>query len=283
VSLLTGRGQAAVVQAICLDLIMSKSAPFEFDAGSYRQASAHQKEWAGRLIAELRLRGDEQILDLGCGEGAITAQLAELVPRGRVVGIDASANMIAAAQSLASDRLEFRQLDINDLSDCDTFDLVFSNAALHWVLDHRRLLANVRRALRPGGLCRFNFAAEGNCAHFFEVVHALMREQRFEAGFRGFHWPWYMPAPDKYEALFKEAGFTDYRIWGENNDRYFADATAITAWIDQPSLVPFLQHLEGSTKQAFRDEAVARTLALTRQPNGTHFETFRRINVLATE
>ena len=241
----------------------------------------HQKEWGTRLIADLSLRGDERILDLGCGDGVVTAELAELVPRGQVVGIDSSQNMIAAALPLAGDRLSFRRLDINELDYCDAFDLVFSNATLHWVQDHGRLLNNVYRALSPGGACRFNFAADGNCASFIGVVRELMRNPRYERFFRDFRWPWFMPALDDYEALFVGGPFGDHRIWGENADRHFADADAMTAWIDQPSLVPFLRQIDGPEKQAFRDEAVARLLELTRQADGTQFETFRRINVLA--
>ena len=115
---------------------MNETKPFEFDAGKYRQSASHQTEWGAKLIAELDLRGDERILDLGCGDGVVTAQLAELVPSGEVVGIDSSQNMIAAAQALASNRLSFRRLDINDLDYEAEFDLIFSNAALHWVKDH---------------------------------------------------------------------------------------------------------------------------------------------------
>lgn len=260
---------------------MSETKPFEFDANKYTQAAAHQREWGSRLIAELSLRGDEHILDLGCGDGVVTAKLAELVPNGRVVGIDSSQNMIDSAQSRAGNRLSFRRLDINELDYCDAFDLVFSNATLHWVHDHRRLLVNVDRALKPRGACRFNFAGAGNCSHLNGVVRELIRDPRYERFFRGFEWPWFMPAIDEYEFFLIASPFADHRVWGEIADRYFADAAAMTAWLDQPSLVPFLRQLDGTEKQAFRDEVVAKLLELTRQPDGTQFETFRRINVVA--
>ena len=260
---------------------MNETKPFEFDAGKYRQSASHQTEWGAKLIAELNLRGDERILDLGCGDGVVTAQLAELVPSGEVVGIDSSQNMIAAAQSLASTRLSFRRLDINDLDYDAEFDLIFSNAALHWVKDHSRLLNNVRRAMRTNGACRFNFAADGNCSNFFSVVRELMQSPRYAPSFVGFEWPWFMPTLEEYESLFVGGLFREYRVWGENADRDFADAEAMTAWIDQPSLVPFLVQLDGASKQAFRDEVVERMLQLTKRPGGKQFETFRRINVLA--
>ncbi len=71
---------------------------YEFDPKKYLQASSHQKDWGNRLIDELQLSGDEIILDLGCGEGTLTARLAALVPRGGVVGMDSSPQMIEAAR-----------------------------------------------------------------------------------------------------------------------------------------------------------------------------------------
>jgi trans-aconitate methyltransferase len=261
---------------------MNAARTFEFDAEKYKQASTHQQEWGTRLIAELNLRGDERILDLGCGEGVLTAKLAQVVPGGSVLGVDSSQNMIVAAEAWAGERLQFKRLDINELDFDDEFDVVFSNATLHWVKDHRRLLNNAYKALRPGGLCRFNFAADGNCATFNGVVRDLMSDPRFERFFVGFDWPWFMPRLDEYEQLFSDRSFSEHRVWGENADRHFPDAAAMTAWIDQPSLVPFLRCIDGAAdKQLFRDQTVHRMLELTRQPDGTQFEMFRRINVLA--
>ena len=139
----------------------------EFDGKKYEIASAHQKEWGTRLIAELDLHGTERILDLGCGDGALSAQMADLVPNGEVVGIDASHGMVEAARSKGRMNLRFLLMDINELIYVEQFDVVFSNATLHWVKDHERLLRNVGRALRKGGRLRFNFAGEGNCSHFW--------------------------------------------------------------------------------------------------------------------
>lgn len=260
---------------------MNETGPYEFDANKYGRAASHQKEWGTRLIAELKLHGNERILDLGCGHGVLTAKLTELVPGGQVVGVDSSQNMIEAARALAADRLSFRRLDIDELDYCESFDLVFSNATLHWVRNHGRLLDNVYRALRPGGFCRFNFAADGNCSHFNGVVRELMTDARFERFFENFNWPWFMPTLDEYEALLVGGPFVEHRVWGENADRYFADADEMTAWIDQPSLVPFLRQIDGPERMVFRNEVVGRLLTLTRQADGTHFETFRRINLLA--
>ena len=87
----------------------------ELDGRKYEQASAHQREWGTTLIAELGLRGTERVLDLGCGDGTLTARLADLLPQGQVVGIDISRGMIEAAQPKAKGNLRFILMNINDL------------------------------------------------------------------------------------------------------------------------------------------------------------------------
>lgn len=112
----------------------------EFDGEKYETASTHQKEWGTSLIAELELQGDERVLDLGCGDGMLTAQIAGLVPSGEAVGIDGSRGMIEVARRRRRDNLRFILMDINHLSFTEEFDVIFSNATLHWIKDHRRLL-----------------------------------------------------------------------------------------------------------------------------------------------
>ncbi|MAF13179.1 methyltransferase type 11 [Candidatus Poribacteria bacterium] len=255
----------------------------EFDADRYAAASTHQTEWGHRLIAELDIAGDEHVLDIGCGDGRLTGQLAQLVPRGRVLGIDASSRMIDAAQSSGARNCEFRVLDAARLDMPGEFDLIFSNAALHWVKDHGRLLRASFDALRPDGVIRFNFAADGNCSHLIGVVRELMADPAHAEGFEAFEWPWFMPAPDEYEALVRAHPFRDARVWGENADRDFPSVEDMVRWIDQPSLVPFLSHLPTAARQPFRDVVVERMIVCAGRDDGTCFETFRRVNVLATK
>jgi trans-aconitate 2-methyltransferase len=257
--------------------------PYEFDGKKYQSASSHQEEWGLRLIQELGLTGKERIIDLGCGDGRLTYRIAELVPKGSVVGIDSAAGMIAATTIRERENLSFRQQDILDLSETEEYDVVFSNATLHWVHDHKRLLTAVYRALRPRGNARFNFAAAGNCSQLIAVLQEVMAAPQFNSPFEGFVWPWYMPRVETYADLAKASPFRQARVWGENADRYFPDVEAMTKWIDLPSLVPFLAHLPEETGRAFRNEVVARMIALCRQADGRCFEYFRRINLLASK
>ena len=253
----------------------------EFDGKKYAKASAHQQEWGERLVAELDLKGAERVLDLGCGDGRVTAQLAALVPDGEVVGVDASCGMLEVAREKTGANLSFRLLDMDDLDYEDAFDVVFSNATLHWILDHPRFLLNVRRTLRKDGVLRFNFGGDGNCAHLIRVVKETMALPEFSAQFVGFRWPWFVPSIETYTGLAVAAGLRDVRVWRENADRFFPDRGVLLRWVDQPCLVPFLPHIAGADREAFRSYVHARMVEETLQPDGRCFETFRRVNVFA--
>lgn len=254
---------------------------YEFDGEKYQKASSHQKEWGAKLISELTFQGHERILDLGCGDGAITEQLAAQVPGGSVLGIDASQNMIdTATRCYQRENLRFRLLDINALDFADEFDIIISNATLHWIHDHNSLISNVYRSLKTNGIARFNFAADGNCSHFYKVVKRAMKLDEFAADFEQFKWPWYMPGLEEYAELVEAFPSKEKKVWGENADRYFTDTDAMVKWVDQPSLVPFLKHIkDAGEKKHFRNRVVAEMIKETKQEDGTFFETFRRINV----
>ena len=185
----------------------------EFDGKKYEKASILQKEWGAKLINDLSLPGSEPVLALGCGDGALTGQIAELVPDGDVLGIDASQGMIDAALPKERSNLHFSRMDINSLNFESKFDVVFSNATLHWVTDHRRLFHNVYRALRGRGRIRFQFAGDGNCENFFAVVRGAMALDEFRIHFAGFEWPWYMPSVDEYTRLAASSGVCNMRVW----------------------------------------------------------------------
>jgi len=253
----------------------------EFDGKKYEKASAHQKEWGLSIIAELCLRGDERVLDLGCGDGTLTRQLADLLPHGEVVGIDASKGMIGVAQEKERENLSFILKDISCLDYVEEFDLIFSNAALHWIKDHNLLLRNVRRALRDGGVIRFNLAGDGNCSSFFKVVREVILKDRFRRYFQEFEWPWHMPSVTEYELTVEQSGFTKAKVWGENADRYFQNKDTMLNWVDQPSLVPFISMVAVKDRSDFRDHVARRMIEETIQEDGRCFETFRRINVVA--
>jgi len=126
-----------------------------WNAEEYAQHSSAQAHWARELIGKLALRGYETLLDIGCGDGKISAEIARIVAIGRVTGLDSSAEMIRlAAESFPREQypnLTFVRQDATAIHLEEVFDVVFSNAALHWVRDHVAVLRGIRHCLRPRG------------------------------------------------------------------------------------------------------------------------------------
>lgn len=255
----------------------------EFNGDQYAQASRAQKEWGQKLLKDLHLAGNESILDLGCGDGELTKRLSLLVPEGAVIGIDASHGMIKTAQRHVKDNLKFVHKNMLEIDFLNKFDVIYSNAALHWVKDHALLLKRSYAALKPGGRILWNFAGEGNCSDFFEMIYNIIHTEPYKQYFESFEWPWYMPSKTEYQELMKRSPFSDTVIIEENADRYFLNADEMIRWIDQPSLVPFLKYLPNGQKAAFRDEVIHSSLQKALQPDGTCFQAFRRLKISASK
>ncbi len=257
---------------------------FNFNGEKYKNASSHQKEWGSKLISDFSFSENASILDLGCGDGVLTAQLADKVPNGKVVGVDASIGMIDEARKQSKKNLVFMQMDINHMDFSEEFDVIYSNAALHWVKDHKRLLDNSKKALKAGGVIVWSFAGYGNCSNLNQTLRDAMYMPEFNTLFEGFEWPWYMPDTEEYIRLLSESGFSEFKAFIENADRYFDNEVAMNKWIDQPCIVPFLSYIKDEeNKNSFRDFVVTSMAEKCKQNDGRCFEIFRRLNVLGTK
>jgi trans-aconitate 2-methyltransferase len=132
------------------------------------------------VLARLDLRGDETVLDAGCGSGRVTKLLLERLPHGRVVAVDAAPSMAERARAeLPSDRVTVVQADLAELVVEEHVDLVFSTAVFHWVPDHERLFAHLRAALRPGGRLVAQCGGKGNVERFLAAAREAGQQQPF--------------------------------------------------------------------------------------------------------
>lgn len=150
-----------------------------------------------------------------------------------------------------------------------------------WVKDHKQLLKNTYKALKARGKILWDFGGAGNCANFLDVIQRKMSEDNHTKYFKDYEWPWFMPSKEQYTELISTVGFFSYTIRERNRARYFSNASEMIRWIDQPCLVPFIQQIPQELKETFRRAVIEEMLNRTRQPDGTYFETFRRIRIYA--
>lgn len=190
----------------------------EWDAGEYDRISGPMEAMALPVLDRLTLRGDETVLDAGCGSGRVTRHLVERLPHGRVIALDAAAGMIEQARSNLGDRADFvvanlLDLDLEVLSRATPIDAVFSTATFHHVPDHDRLFLRLAAVLAPGGQLVAQCGGEGNIAGVLAAAAAVATDERFAEGLAGIDRQTRYETPEATEQRLLAAGFTDVRCW----------------------------------------------------------------------
>lgn len=253
----------------------------QFNAQDCEKAFRHWHECGRTLLGNLELTGDEHILDIGCGCGELSEELAQRVPQGSVLGIDFSDALLKCASARRQPNLRFERMEVSSIRFREEFDLIFSNSMLHWVRDHEPLLFRLRRALRPGGQLRFSFAAEGHCGTFCYLIQRALHDLEYRDFFDGFPWPWYTPSREEYEAMLWAAGFSEFHVTETEKTCCFESPDELLAWLDSPVLSPFLRVLPEALRDDFRDDVAVSVIERCRKPGGTYYERFRHLNVTA--
>jgi trans-aconitate 2-methyltransferase len=187
----------------------------EWDAASYRERSSLQQVMAGEVLRSLELTGGERILDVGCGDGRVTAEIARRVPRGYVVGVDASGNMIDLARQQSGTNLRFEVADARSLPFQHEFDLAVSFNALHWIQDQELALASIHRSLKPGGTAHLRLVPMEARTSIETVLDETRNSARWSEYFSDFHDPYLRLTPEEYCSLAQRNGFRLERVQTE--------------------------------------------------------------------
>jgi trans-aconitate 2-methyltransferase len=189
----------------------------DWDAATYERVSDNQFQWGIETLDRLDLKGDERVLDAGCGSGRVTRALRERLPRGHVVAVDASPSMVGRArEALGGERVEYGVQDLADLTLDEPVDAILSTAVFHWIPDHDALFASLHRALRPGGRVEAQCGGEGNISNVRAALADLTEDAPWDEYFRRWTGPWNFAGPDETKARLERAGFTDVRCWLES-------------------------------------------------------------------
>jgi trans-aconitate 2-methyltransferase len=188
----------------------------DWDAATYHRVSGPQVEWAAALLDRLDLRGDETVLDAGCGSGRVTAMLLERLPQGHVVAVDQAPSMVEhAREALPRDRATVFRAELTELRLDEPVDAVFSNAVFHWIADHDRLFERLRAALRAGGRVVAQCGGEGNVERFHRAAREAAAEEPFASHLAGWAGPWNFAAPEATARRLERAGFEAVETWLE--------------------------------------------------------------------
>lgn len=229
----------------------------------YAESSSAQKLWAEELLRKIEIEGCERVLDIGCGDGKVTAKIADLVPRGSVLGIDSSTEMVRFAEGKfppeSHPNLRFMEADARDLEFDEEFDLVVSFATLHWIWDHGPVLGGIRRALKPGGRIFFQFGGRGNAAAPLKIADEMIGEERWRSCFEGFDFRYGFFGPEEYRVWLKEAGLLPLRVELIPKEMVQPNPVALAGWIET-TWHPYLERVPEDHRRDFISEIVDRYL-----------------------
>jgi len=231
------------------DLMSSINEAQTWNARHYRDNARFVPELGASVMELLRPLPGEHILDVGCGDGYLTARIAAI--GARVVGIDSSAELVAVARDTGIDA---RVMDARQLDFSARFDAVFSNAALHWMQEAEDVVRGVRRALKAGGRFVAEMGGHGNVAAIVTALLAVLERHGIDGAARN---PWFFPSIDEYRELLRENGFEILNI--ALIPRPTPLPTGIRGWLDTFAN-PFFHGVDERGRGAILDE-VTRLLA----------------------
>jgi trans-aconitate 2-methyltransferase len=221
-------------------------APREWDARSYHAVSEPQFAWGKRVMSSLELAGNETVVDVGCGTGRLTALLADRLPDGSIVALDRSVNMAqVAAKTLADHRqTTVAVADLSAMPFGSTFDVVFSTATFHWVLDHDRLFAELYKVLKPGGRLHAQCGGGTNLQRIQTRAFELAQTPEFAPMFASWRPATYYADVDSTERRLRASGFVDIDVNLEAAPFEFANADAYATFVSTVVLRTFLSRID---------------------------------------
>jgi trans-aconitate 2-methyltransferase len=233
----------------------------EWNAPGYAKISTLQQTMASEVLSLLNLDGVEDVLDLGCGNGKITAEIAARLPQGRVVGMDASADMIAFATehfgSSVLPNLRFQVKDIREVESEDEFDLVVSFNALHWVPQQERALISIRSAMKSRGSAQLRLVPKGERKSLEDVLEETRTSPKWNRYYDGYQDPYLHLTAEQYASLATQNGLrvesihTNDKLWDFGSRADFVAFGAVT-------FVEWTRRLPEEARSAFIDDVLDR-------------------------
>jgi trans-aconitate 2-methyltransferase len=233
----------------------------EWNASEYARISTLQAAMAKEVLSLLDLKGTEQILDVGCGNGKTTAEVAARVPAGSVVGVDASASMIAFAAAHCDPalhpNLQFAVADARHLPYRHQFDRVVSFNALHWIPEQDQALRSIHSAVKPGGRVQLRMVPKGKRKSLEDTIEETRLSSRWNGYFKIFHDPYLHLTVEQYVDLAERNGFQVCRTHSEAKAWDFQSRGAFLAF-GSVTFIEWTQHLPPDERIAFVTDVLDR-------------------------
>jgi trans-aconitate 2-methyltransferase len=249
----------------------------KWDAEKYDAVKAPQVDAGRELVSLARVREDEAILDLGCGTGMLTVELARLTSKGHVVGLDPSGEMLDKAKGASTGikNVRYVQAPAQVMSFSGEFDLVFSNSAIQWIKEQEDVMKRVHDSLKPGGRIAIQAPARNFCLEFSMYTAETIEQLGLERYYTAWTSPWRFPGKEQFEALLSDTGFDAVKVFNRDYRLKFIDTSAVLAWWASAGLRPYLEPLPEDDQHRFK-AVFAERFERNRADHGIEFG-FRRL------
>ena len=264
-----------------------KTDSFLWDAETYDKVSDTHEQWARKIIFSKKWTKKEIIMDAGCGSGRITKILAEIVPFGKVYGIDSDENMIKKAKYNLKDFenvriIQSNLLDINFDMMQSKVNVIFSNAVLHWILNHYKVFSNFYDLLFEEGQLLIQCGGYGNLQKATSVFDAVKESSEFKEYFSNWKTQWNFAKPSDTEKILKDIGYRDIHIYLEDYPVTFKDKNSYSVYLKTVVLGPYLKYLHSENLQ---NRFLQRIIQLKENDNEEQMLTldYKRLNIFATK
>jgi trans-aconitate methyltransferase len=231
----------------------------EWDASRYHRLSDPQFAWGLRVLDRLRLRGDETVLDAGCGSGRLTVELLTRLTRGgRVIAVDASTNMLDRARTFLQqkfgDRVTFVHSNLLELDLPEAADLIFSTATFHWITDHPRLFRRLFATLKPDGGLLAQCGGGPNIERILGRAARILAEPEYAGSFEEWSETWEFAFPAETELRLREVGFEEVHAYLEPETPVLPDADDYRGFLETVIMRTLLRRMpDDRRRESFLD------------------------------
>lgn len=245
---------------LCLHSLSCSSKAYSnqdvWNANQYEKHNQADKNFSNSFVQGISLKGDEKILDVGCGDGRIAAQLAKQVPQGEVIGLDPSASMIAFAKNFQKQEgiknVDFLQGNAENFVLKNKFDVIIAIHVLHWLVDPETALKNIYNHLQPGGKVYFMLAMKKGNLSLENALRKTMNAQRKD--FENFQDPIHPYDMEELRQLLLAAGFQVDKLCYSLHEEDFKSKATLFKWLEQ--WLPHYKFLRKEKRAKFLNDAI---------------------------
>jgi trans-aconitate methyltransferase len=242
-----------------------------WNAKDYNKNSANQYRWGVELVNSAKIIKGENVLDIGCGDGKITDFISKITKLARTTGIDSSEKMIKFANENFSKRCNFIAINAENIDFENCFDLVFSNACLHWIHDQKKVLKGVYKSLKSGGRIFFQMGGKGNAGVMNAIVDSMTRSAKWKKYFKNFTKPYNFLSDIEYKKFLTGVGFVKVKAKLIPKTAWHDGKPGLESWM-RTTWHPYTGRIPLKYRAKFIFQAIDSYLKATDQENETAIE-----------